>query len=236
MNKFLKALLYLSAFVVAFVFGYLYPPAEQRSQAKSLDQDSALYLTMPFKEKSIWKNFQNQDGKFTPSDGDTWFVYGWFGAIESNKVTNRYSVFNNRHQGIDFSALENLPVSASAAGEVYYVGEFYGKTVVVKHRDGYFTVYGHLARVEVREGDNVSRGEEIGTVGATGTTNPHLHFELRRVTDQGIYLINPRKLLRTDWSQVVVPDFPANRFYQGDAWNPDDQPDFLLPEGYNFKQ
>ena len=56
----------------------------------------------------------------------------------------------------------------------------YGNTVVVRHRNGHSTLYGHLSRVDVRKGQSVAQGQNVGAVGATGTaTGPHLHFEFR---------------------------------------------------------
>ena len=100
--------------------------------------------------------------------------------------------------------------------------------------EGYETIYGHLSRIDVVEGQKVAKGDILGAVGRSGTVNSHLHFELRRYTEDGTWAINPRKLIKTDWSKVVVPDFPANRFFLGDPRNPDLQADFLLPVSYNI--
>jgi murein DD-endopeptidase MepM/ murein hydrolase activator NlpD len=56
----------------------------------------------------------------------------------------------------------------------------YGNVIILKHRDNYTTVYAHLSRIDVRKGEAVTQGENIGAVGATGwATGPHLHFEYR---------------------------------------------------------
>jgi Peptidase family M23/Transglycosylase SLT domain len=86
------------------------------------------------------------------------------------------------HNGIDLAARLNTPVLAAAAGTVVFAGRLTGGAVVVKirHADGCTTMYGHLnASLDVKVGDTVTEGEQIGKVGLTGTTTgPHLHFSL----------------------------------------------------------
>lgn len=88
------------------------------------------------------------------------------------------------HSGVDFAAPAGTPVVAAALGTVQFVGTGagYGKYVVVRHRDGYATYYGHLSRFapKLRVGMPVKQGDALGEVGSTGSaTGPHLHFELR---------------------------------------------------------
>jgi murein DD-endopeptidase MepM/ murein hydrolase activator NlpD len=87
------------------------------------------------------------------------------------------------HDGIDIAARPGTPVHPYLPGRVVFSGwkEGYGQTVVVRHREGLETVYGHTARNLVREGQKVGPGMAIGLVGSTGrSTGPHLHFEVRR--------------------------------------------------------
>jgi len=56
----------------------------------------------------------------------------------------------------------------------------FGNVVFVKHRNNHTTVYAHLSRIGVRQGQSVSQGQDLGAVGSTGwATGPHLHFEFR---------------------------------------------------------
>lgn len=91
----------------------------------------------------------------------------------------------SRNNGINIGAAEGEPVLASASGRVAYVGENLpgqGLTVLVVHRDGWRTTYGHLGRAMVREGEEVSAREQIGTVGTTaGDGRPSIHFEIWRM-------------------------------------------------------
>lgn len=86
------------------------------------------------------------------------------------------------HFGIDFAAPTGTPVFASGAGRVVFAADriITGYTVVIEHLPGVFGLYYHLDRLDVREGDLVRRGQQIGTVGMTGlATGPHLHWEFR---------------------------------------------------------
>lgn len=95
-------------------------------------------------------------------------------------------VFNGQprdpHSGADLSAPKGTPVVAADCGRVVIAGNHYfsGNSVFIDHGDDLVTVYFHLDRVDVREGEAVERGQIIGTVGSTGrVTGPHLHFGIR---------------------------------------------------------
>ena len=91
------------------------------------------------------------------------------------------------HAGLDFAAPQGTPIYATANGTVETAGNTgngYGNHVVINHGYGYQTLYGHMFRVKVREGQKVKRGEIIGWVGSTGkSTGPHCHYEVRRNGD-----------------------------------------------------
>jgi len=86
------------------------------------------------------------------------------------------------HSGVDIRLPEGTPVRAIADGRVAFAGEqfFGGRSVVIDHGAGVFSVYYHLKEFAVAEGQAVSRGDRVGSVGATGrATGPHLHFGVR---------------------------------------------------------
>ncbi|MBO5377398.1 MAG: peptidoglycan DD-metalloendopeptidase family protein [Ruminiclostridium sp.] len=85
------------------------------------------------------------------------------------------------HKGIDFSGKKGQDVVAAANGTVSLAGwnEGYGNCVIIDHRNGYQTLYGHLDEIKVKAGDKVTTGHLIGTMGSSGVvTGVQLHFEL----------------------------------------------------------
>jgi murein DD-endopeptidase MepM/ murein hydrolase activator NlpD len=87
------------------------------------------------------------------------------------------------HSGLDIAGPWGAPVLAADEGQIlkaYWNDEGYGGLVIVAHPSGYETWYGHLSSFKVEPGQNVKRGEQIGSLGSTGySTGPHLHFEVR---------------------------------------------------------
>lgn len=89
----------------------------------------------------------------------------------------------SHHAGVDLAAPEGTPIRSARDGVVLFAGKRggYGNLLVVDHGDGVTTRYAHCRDLQVRAGDRVGRGQDIGTVGSTGrSTGPHVHVELRR--------------------------------------------------------
>lgn len=87
------------------------------------------------------------------------------------------------HAGVDFGAAWGSPIVASAPGIVSFAGYRggHGNYVRLEHGGGLGTGYGHMSRIAVGPGEQVSAGEVIGYVGSTGlSTGPHLHYEMYR--------------------------------------------------------
>jgi murein DD-endopeptidase MepM/ murein hydrolase activator NlpD len=86
------------------------------------------------------------------------------------------------HEGLDFTAPVGTPVYATGNGtvsQVEYGNTGYGNHIMLSHTVGYQSMYAHLSRITVREGQKVNRGDLIGYVGSTGkSTAPHLHYEV----------------------------------------------------------
>jgi murein DD-endopeptidase MepM/ murein hydrolase activator NlpD len=108
-------------------------------------------------------------------------------------------VFNgsvqSTHQGLDFRVPSGTSVAAVNSGRVILARAlfFEGNCVVIDHGQGLLTLYLHLSKFSVKEGDDVDKGQEIGLSGGTGrATGPHLHLAVRW---QGVYL-NPQVLLK----------------------------------------
>ena len=86
------------------------------------------------------------------------------------------------HLGVDYGAPTGTPVRTIGDGVVEFAGvqNGFGNVVIVEHGKSEETVYAHLSRIDVKAGEKVLQGENIGAVGATGwATGPHLHFEFR---------------------------------------------------------
>ena len=121
-------------------------------------------------------NYTGLRGYPLPAIAQVGLSYGWH--VEPNTAESFF------HGGMDILAEVGTPVLAADSGEVVYVGQegSYGFLVIVDHRNGRQTRYGHLSRFETRMGRSVQVGEVLGYVGTTGQPdllNPHLHFEVR---------------------------------------------------------
>jgi len=105
------------------------------------------------------------------------------------------------HKGMDFRATTGTPVKAANGGVVVLARPLYyeGGCVVIDHGLGIYTISMHLSRIDIKEGQRVATGDQLGLSGATGrVTGPHLHWAVRW---QGAYL-DPAKLLRLNLNAV----------------------------------
>ncbi len=111
-------------------------------------------------------------------------IYPLSGPIVSYFGWRRNPIWGGRdfHRGVDIMGPYGSAVQTSAEGKVIDVGYLgsMGLTVTISHRDGITTVYAHLSKKVVKEGQLVSKGQIIGYVGTSGfSTGPHLHYEVR---------------------------------------------------------
>lgn len=141
-----------------------------------LNSQSALLTEIP----SIW-----------PIKGGIGHISFRFGQ-QKNPFTGQYYI----HKGIDLSTYrQGDPIVASADGQVvtvdYDAGGF-GNYIIIKHKHGFYTRYGHLLSVRVRMGQRVQQNEVIGYIGNTGlSTGPHLHYEIHIGSD----VVDPQRYL-----------------------------------------
>jgi lipoprotein NlpD len=113
------------------------------------------------------------DAKGADAAGFVWPAKG--------KVISGFS--EPRSKGIDIDGKPGDPVVAAAAGRVTYIGSGIpglGKLVVIKHDNGFITVYAHNREILVKEQQAVARGEKIAELGATDAERPKLHFQIRK--------------------------------------------------------
>jgi murein DD-endopeptidase MepM/ murein hydrolase activator NlpD len=98
------------------------------------------------------------------------------------------------HKGLDISGPLGSPVKAMAEGTVEFAGRRggFGNCIMLKHANGFETLYGHLSQILVRVGEKIEIGQTIGKIGSTGrSTGPHLHYEIHKNGQQ----INPQSFL-----------------------------------------
>jgi murein DD-endopeptidase MepM/ murein hydrolase activator NlpD len=114
------------------------------------------------------------------------------------------------HAGLDFKGPVGTPILAAAEGKVVLAGFHggYGNMIEIRHANGLVTRYAHLSGLNVRSGQMVERGVQIGRMGSTGrSTGSHLHFEVR----QNGQAINPRKFLEVNPDVLKVQTVAGNR-------------------------
>ena len=116
------------------------------------------------------------------------------GAFGTRRIINGQP--KSSHTGVDLRAEDGTPVRASNSGRVALLDDlfFSGKSVILDHGWGLYSMYFHLSETQVRVGDQIPKGAELGRVGSTGrSTGPHLHW--------GIILngarVDPFSLLRS---------------------------------------
>jgi hypothetical protein len=113
----------------------------------------------------------------TPS---IWPARGWLTSGFGYRISP-FTGLRQRHEGIDISNRVGAPVIAPADGLVTNIGREwgFGKILIISHGFGFTTRYAHLHRINVKIGQKVNRGIQVGEIGNTGrSTGPHLHYEV----------------------------------------------------------
>ena len=128
----------------------------------------------------------------------------WFGsfirplASQTTSAFGTQRLFNGQHRsyhrGTDFRAKVGTPVYASNSGVIRMARNLFysGNMVIVDHGINIFTLYAHMSKIQVNEGQIIARGQQIGLSGATGrVSGPHLHWALKV---NGVY-VDPLQFL-----------------------------------------
>ncbi|AHC14765.1 Putative metalloendopeptidase [Salinispira pacifica] len=128
-----------------------------------------------------------------------WPVAGGRSAVTMEFGPNIHPINGNwyLHKGIDIAGPMGLPIQAAANGRVVESGvnniSGYGNYVVIEHKYGFKTRYSHMGSRLVEEGDIVSQGDRIGTLGSTGkSSGPHLDFQIMLGTE----VLDPASFLK----------------------------------------
>lgn len=155
---------------------------------------------------AVWNDLGGGRGDYYTAEGKSLKRGFLRSPLEFSRVTSGmgmrvHPIFGiaRQHKGVDYGAPIGTRVRATADGTVQFAGRQggYGNFIVLQHAGGITTAYGHLSRINVRQGQRVSQGDMIGAVGNTGaSTAPHLHYEFRVA---GVH---------KDPLKVVLPDAP----------------------------
>ncbi len=110
------------------------------------------------------------------------------------RVIKNFSAGEQGNKGIDIAGQRGQPIVSTASGTVVYSGNAlrgYGNLIIVKHNDNYLSAYAHNDKLLVSEGQSVTSGQKIATMGSSGAKSVKLHFEIRY---QG-KSVNPKRYL-----------------------------------------
>ena len=139
--------------------------------------------------QAMWFQEPGQKGGYYTLDGQSLRRAYLSSPVQFSRITSGFKMRFHpilqkwlKHEGVDYAAPIGTPVRCVGDGVVEFAGvqNGYGNIVIVKHRNNQSTVYAHLSKINVKRGQNIAQGENLGAVGATGwATGPHLHFEFR---------------------------------------------------------
>ncbi|WP_251554429.1 peptidoglycan DD-metalloendopeptidase family protein [Neobacillus muris] len=164
-----------------------YSISEQNGATVKKEQTSEQILQQPV-DKIVVKGT-----KVIPSRGDGSLAWPTVGGYVSSRMGYRWG---KKHKGIDIARPSNRTIKAADNGVVVSAGwdnGGYGNKVIIDHQNGMRTLYAHMASINVKQGQTVSKGTAIGVMGATGdATGVHLHFEVYK--NGG--LVNPMSYLK----------------------------------------
>ncbi|MCT4508217.1 MAG: peptidoglycan DD-metalloendopeptidase family protein [Tepidibacter sp.] len=114
----------------------------------------------------------------------TYIASGAFSNPTRGKLSSKFGRrWGRKHTGIDIAAPKGTPIKASDGGTVVFSGtqNGYGKLIIIDHKNGYKTYYGHCSSLVAKKGQKVAKGDVVAKVGSTGrSTGNHLHFEVRK--------------------------------------------------------
>ncbi len=170
---------FLASFLVSFLaIGILAGCASPTFKPKGPDRVASPPAPAKFavegKEEVVLNDWQEKKNKS---------YFDW--PVDDARMSRGF-LLNRRkpHLGIDLAAPKNTKIYAAHDGMVIYTGRDFhgfGRMIMIEGNQGWATLYAHLSKAQVREGQKVSQGEQIGLMGRTGhATGVHLHFEIRK--------------------------------------------------------
>ncbi len=136
----------------------------------------------PASKPSVSKSASQPTPKSAPSPKTPVGLVEWRWPA-SGEVVESFSSASQGRKGIAISGRRNSPVVAAAPGRVVYRGSGltgYGNLLIIKHSERWLSAYAHNDKMMVKEGDAVKVGQQVATMGASGTFRTQLHFEIRK--------------------------------------------------------
>ena len=155
------------------------------SSGGKLPEDSGLNTGINVNRSSASQKTSSA-GFVNPTTASNSVVTSGYGGRNAPKTSGGYGSSN--HDGIDIGGtggnLNGQAADSIGGGKVAEVGydeNGYGNYVVVDHGNGYTSLYGHLQKATVKQGETVSAGQQVGVIGSTGNSSgPHLHLRVRK--------------------------------------------------------
>lgn len=201
----------------------IWSPTNQLVQVSEQILIDSIWVTA-FEYYSSWDSKKINIYDFNPKDFkdtiniklfDQFFGTNWNLPLETTKITSEFGFRRYRwHHGTDLKLNTGDPVFSTFDGIVRirsYDRNGYGYYVVVRHKNGLETLYGHMSKILVEIGQEIKSGETLGLGGSTGrSSGPHLHYEIRY---QGLS-INPTEVfdfnvgrIKTDLYSITSSSF-----------------------------
>ena len=177
---------------------------------------SAQFVNNGRAHEAVWFEEPGQKGAFYGFDGQSSRKSFLGSPLEFSRVSSGYGMRfhpisgkQKAHLGVDYAAPTGTAVRTIGDGVVTFAGvqRGYGNVIEITHKDQQSTLYAHLSRIDVRQGQRVAQGDFVGAVGSTGaSTGPHLHFEFR---DNGEHK-DPLEIARQSENIPVSPALRAH--------------------------
>jgi len=152
------------------------PPAKNKKSAKTPSKRSHKPKTTASKKTS------SSSSKKASTSKQKWSKLSWQWPT-SGKVIGTFSARDRGKKGLDIAGKKGQPVYSASGGQVVYSGSGlrgYGKLVIIKHNDTFFSAYAHNHRIYVKEQQKVKKGQHIADMGSSEAQRVMLHFEVRR--------------------------------------------------------
>lgn len=146
-------------------------PAEDVSQ----DEGRAQQILLRLDTMNLYRLAAEKAPFARPTHASVRFTSGF--GTRRDPITGGH----RRHEGLDFAGPRGTPILSTGDGVVTQAGwhSGYGQSVTIRHAFGIETLYAHMSKIRVKEGQRVSRGNRIGDMGSTGrSTGTHLHYEV----------------------------------------------------------